>query len=335
MFGCKKILWLGLCLGAASFSGCQQQAMAAEPETIEWYSIDLPPVQILNGALRGKGYTDRMRWRLIGGLPEYRHVLRTANVQRILADTRSKPNVCNPAWLRTPERESFMIFADALHAQFPNGAVILKQRRKELQRFIARDGMLALGALIEDGNGTIANQSGRSYGVVLDGLTEKAREKNHLVTLTSSHPVESKLGLLKKERVEAALMYPIELTFHLNNTGEEALFDFLPVEENGTYTLNYLACSKSPLGAKVIDEANRVIAQNRNYFAAAYREWLPPSVLKLHEAHHRSAFNQPLRIEVLKDSAEDDAIATCLMGGGAWYKSKCDGGAGRASEASP
>lgn len=324
----KKIMrhWL---LASALFGASQHAALGSEPATIEWYMIDLPPIQILSGTLRGKGYTDLIRWRLIAELSNYRHELRIANVQRILADTKAKPNVCNTAWMFTPEREAFMIYAEALHAQLPNGAVILKQRRKELRRFIAPDGTLELDGLIERGNGTVANQSGRSYGVVLDGLVEKARQNNHLVTLTSSHPVESKLGLLKKERVEAALLYPIELTFHLGSSAEEALYDFLPVEGNGTYTLNYLACSKSPLGAKVIEESNRVIAQERNYFAVAYREWLPASLLKLHEAHHQSAFKTPLRIEPLKATAVDDAIAACLLGGGAWYKQKCETGSGQ------
>lgn len=323
--GCFLTRRTSILLATASLLAASFGVRAAEPPTIEWYMIDLPPVQILSGALRGKGYTDRIRWRLIAaGLTEYRHVLRIANVQRILADIKAKPNVCNTAFLRTPEREQFMVFAEPLHAQFPNGAVILKQRHGEIQRFITAEGTLAVDALIDQGKGTLATQSGRSYGVVLDGLAEKARQQNRLVVLTSSHPVESKLGLLKKRRAEAALLYPFELSFHLANTSEEALYEFLPVEGNGTYTLNYLACSKSPLGEQVIAEANRLVAAERNYFAATYREWLPPSILTLHEVHHRAAFKAPLRVETLKTEVTDEAIATCLLGGGAWYRKQCE-----------
>jgi uncharacterized protein (TIGR02285 family) len=180
-------------IGTAVFGIRHAAEHEAEPKTIEWYMIDQPPVQILNGALRGKGYTDKIRWRLIAKLPEYRHVLRIANVQRILADIKSKPNVCNPAFMRTPKREQFMVFSTPLHAQFPNGAAVLKSRRSEFLPFVTADGSLAVEKLIDESQGRIAVQSGRSYGVVLDGMAEKARQNNRLVTLTSSHPVESKV----------------------------------------------------------------------------------------------------------------------------------------------
>lgn len=304
-----------------------------EPPTIEWYMIDLPPIQISSGALRGQGYTDVIRWRLIAGLPGYRHVLRIANVQRILADIKSKPNVCNPAFLRTPEREQFMIYSDPLHAQFPNGAVIVKSRRAELAQFITADGSLKITDLVDSGKGTIAVQSGRSYGVMLDGVLKMANERQRVVTLTSGRPVAAKLGLVDKGRVEVALLYPYELAFHLASSRDLTQYEFLPVEGNGTYTLNYLACSRSPLGERLIAEANPIIAAERDgYFSAAYRAWIPESILKLHATHHQQAFHAPLQVQALQVPEADEAISTCLMDGGAWYQGKCEQGQGRAAD---
>jgi uncharacterized protein (TIGR02285 family) len=296
-----------------------------EPPTIEWYMIDLPPIQISSGALRGQGYTDVIRWRLIAGLTGYRHVLRMANVQRILADIKTKPNVCNPAFMRTPQREQFMVYSDPLHAQFPNGAVIVKSRREALAPFITADGALKIADLVSSGNGTIVVQSGRSYGVMLDGVLQTAQEQQRVVTLTSGRPVAAKLGLVDKGRVELALLYPYELAFHLASSRDLTQYEFLPVEGNGAYTLNYLACSRSPLGERVITEANPIIAAERDaYFSAAYRVWIPESILKLHATHHQQAFGSPLRAQALKVPAEDSAISTCLMDGGAWYQGKCE-----------
>lgn len=299
----------------------------ADVPTIEWYMIDLPPIQMASGPLRGKGYTDVIRWRLIDALPGYRHVLRIANVQRILADIKTKPNVCNPAFLRTPEREQFMVYADPLHAQFPNGAVIQRQRREEVQRFVTPEGSLAVDELIEQAQGTVTVQSGRSYGVVLDGLIEKARTHNRVVTLTSNRPIESKLGMLQKRRAEVALMYPYELSYHLANTPDHDAYDFFPVEGNGTYTLNHLACSRSPLGERIIADANPVIAAERDgHFSAAYRAWIPESIHGLHAAHHLHAFGTQVQPQDLVISETDQAIATCLMDGGTWYRKRCEAG---------
>jgi len=299
---------------------------------IEWYLIDLPPIQIATGVLRGKGYTDRIRWRLIAGLPHYRHRIKLANVQRIMADIKSKPNICNPAFLRTPEREQFMEFGEATHAQFSNGAVVLKERMHSLARYINSDGALALDALLNAGNNSLAVQSGRSYGTVLDSLAEKAKQGNQLMVLTSARPAEAKLGLLEKGRVAAVFLYPIELELTLRHTGQKNLYEYLPVVGNGVYTLNYLACSKSPLGKQVIEEANGIVVRERDGFIAeAYREWLPASNLKMHAELHRSAFNQSLRpLPVGKnEQLLDDTIAACLLDGGTWYQQKCEPGEAR------
>ncbi len=306
--------------------GLGMPAGAGEPATIEWYMIDLPPIQIATGELQGRGYTDLIRWRLIAGLPEYRHVLRIGNVQRILSDIRTKPNVCNPAFLRTPEREQFMHYADPLHVQFPNGAVILEARQDEFAPFVRPDGSLAVDALVEAAGGTLVVQSGRSYGTFLDQLIGEALQHSGVITLTSNRPVEAKLGLLQRHRADVALLYPYELAHHL--AGHEAYattYAFLPVEGNHTYTLNNLACSASPFGAEVIEKANRIIARERDdYFSAAYRAWIPESILTLHATHHRSAFGTAVGTQPLITPDQEARIAECLMGGGAWSDSRCE-----------
>lgn len=315
-------------IGAAMALGAETPVASAP--LVEWYLIDLPPIQIATGDLRGKGYTDRIRWRLIAGLPHYRHRIKLANVQRIVADIKAKPNICNPAFLRTPEREQFMEFADPLHAQYSNGAIVLRQRMEGLARYITADGALAVDALLDAGsNSHLAVQSGRSYGTALDGLAEKARQANRLVVLTSARPAEAKLGLLEKGRVDVAFLYPIELELTLRNTGQKNLYEYLPVAGNGAYTLNYLACSKSPLGKQVIEEANAIVARERDgFFASAYREWLPASNLRMHADFHRSTFGRPLQpaLSAKNEQLLDDAIAACLLDGGTWYRQKCEPG---------
>lgn len=326
-----RLIGLGRVIGTA-LASVMAASLAHGAETvapvIEWYLIDLPPVQIATGSLRGMGYTDRIRWRLIAGLSNYRHRLKRANVQRIVADIKTKPNICNTAFLRTPEREEFMEFSEPLHVQYSNGAVVLKQRRSSLERFITPEGELSVDAMIAAGS-QFAVQSGRSYGAELDALAEKAGKVNHLVVLSSTRPVEAKLGLLEKGRVDAAFLYPIELELTLRHTDRQDIYEFLPVAGNGNYTLNYLACSKSLLGRQVILEANAIVARERDgFFAGAYREWLPAGNLGMHAGFHQSVFKQPIRngAPSKSDQSQDDAIAACLLEGGTWHKGRCDSG---------
>jgi uncharacterized protein (TIGR02285 family) len=294
---------------------------------VEWYLIDLPPVQIASGSLRGKGYTDRMRWRLIAGLNNYRHRLKLANVQRILSDTKSKPNICNPAWLRTPERESYMAFSEPLHIQYANGAVVLKSRLHSYTSFINADGALAVDALLASTKGNLAVQAGRSYDAALDTLAEKAKQTNQLIVLTSARPLDAKLELLQKARADVAYLYPIELELATKHTGQSDMFEFLPVVGNGIFTRNYLGCSNSPLGRQVVADANTIIERERDgFFATAYREWLPASNQKMHAAAHQNAFGHPLRLTPEDKAAQrlDDRIAACLLDAGTWFRGQCE-----------
>lgn len=314
------------CAVFAALAGLTAPTAKAEmPPVIEWYLIDLPPIQNTTGELRGQGYTDLIRWRLIAELDGYRHVLRNSNVHRMLHDIKAKPNICNPAFLHTAEREQFMVYADPLHAQFPNGAAALKSSQESVLRdYLDSDGRLDLDALVDDEVGVVAVQAGRSYGPGLDEIIARADQRNQLFVITANRPIETKFGLLAADRALVSLLYPYEYAYVLRNADTVSLYDFLPVKGNVPYTLNHLACSRSPLGVAVIEASNRIIAQERDgYFAAAYRRWLPESLLPLHEAHHLDAFGSPLQPQRFEIQPGDEFIAECMLDGGAWYRGSC------------
>lgn len=327
------LVFLVAVLGFGSFAVAQSvqndatAAKADELPLIEWYMIDLPPIQNATGVLRGRGYTDWMRWRVIANLDGYRHTLRNANVQRMLHDIRNKENICNPAFLWTAERQEYMIYADPLHVQFPNGAVVMKSRLgSDFKNYVDSTGVLAVADLISDGGGAVVVQSGRSYGSALDRIVATAKEADRLVVVTGNLPVESKLGLLSAGRAAVALLYPYEFAYSLGLgvDTEASPYAFFPVEGSTNYTLNHLACSRSALGEAVIAAANPVIAQERDsYFAAAYRVWLPESLLERHAAHHLDAFQVPLQAQAFVPRIGDDTIAECLLDGGTWVRHTC------------
>ncbi len=302
---------------------CADPPVIEDVPLIEWYMIDLPPIQNATGDSRGLGYTDLMRWRLIARLDGYRHVLRNSNVQRMLSDIKTKPNICNTAFLKTPEREAFMAYATPLHAQFPNGAVVLKSRlADEFSRYIEED-VLDVQALIEAG-GRLVVQSGRSYGRALDQVVAEAEERKQLIVITTNRPVEGKIGLLAAQRAEVALLYPYEYFFFLADTVLTDDYEFFQAAGETGYTLNHLACSRSELGEEVVATVDPLILRDRDgFFAAAYRKWLPPSMLPRHADHHLDAFGVPLEAHSSVMPTAEQAIADCMLNGGVWFQGDC------------
>lgn len=320
---CVVGLMMTVLLFGTAFKVLADQLLTDEAPLIEWYMIDLPPIQNATGDRRGQGYTDLMRWRLIAELNDYRHVLRNSNVHRMLSDIKIKPNVCNTAFLKTPEREQFMVYATPLHAQFPNGVVVLKARLAiEFDQYV-QQGVLDVFALIEAG-GRLAVQSGRSYGRTLDKAVVEAEKRDQLVVITANRPVESKIGLLAANRVDVALLYPYEFTYFLADTELASDYEFLPATGETGYTLNHLACSLSDFGAQVVAVADPLILQERDaYFAAAYRRWLPQSMLVRHAEHHGDAFGVGVEDAVGMLSVQDKLIADCMLDGGIWFRGSC------------
>lgn len=320
---CFLIGLLTVMLTGAAFVASAEPPITDEAPLIEWYMIDLPPIQNATGDRRGQGYTDLMRWRLIAQLNDYRHVLRNSNVHRMLSDIKIKPNVCNTAFLKTPEREQFMAYATPLHAQFPNGAVVLKERLAEEYSQYIEQGVVDVSALVRAG-GRLAVQSGRSYGRTLDKAVAEAERRGQLVVITANRPVESKIGLLAAKRVDVALLYPYEYTYFLADTVLTSDYEFLQTTGDTGYTLNHLACSRSDLGEQVITIADPLILQDRDgYFAAAYRRWLPQTMLERHAEHHGDAFGAIVGDDVGMMSQQDKLIADCMLDGGTWFRESC------------
>ena len=322
--GCARLTLVVLALLLVTLS---RVSAASSPQTIEWYMIDLPPIQNQTGVERGQGYTDWIRWRLVAGLDGYRHVLRLSNVHRMLHDLEIKPNICNTAFLRTEARERFMVYADPLHAQFPNGIAVQRMRlESDYAAYLDGNGAFEINALAQAGAGVIAVQSGRSYGAEIDAAIAHARKDDRVFTITTNHrPMDAKFGLLRAGRVDVLPLYPYEFSYHLRGSTFADTIAFLPVEGNAVYTLNHLACSRSALGDEVIAASNPLIAEERDgYFAAAYRHWLPDSMRPLHARHHHHAFGSDLVDQEFHPFPGDEFIAECMLTGGAWYNGACE-----------
>ena len=318
--------WCGCALLVLSLIALPRFAGASTPQTIEWYMIDLPPIQNQTGEDRGAGYTDWMRWRLIAGLDGYRHVLRASNVHRMLHDIEAKPNVCNTAFLHTAERERFMVYADPLHTQLPNGVAVMRARlTDEYAHYLDIHGAFKLYEFADTAAGVVAVQSGRRYGPEIDAAIARAeQDERTFVITTNERPMDAKFGLLRAGRVDVVPMYPFEKMYHLRDSPFADLVAFLPVAGPTVYTLNHMACSRSELGVAVIERANALIAEARDgYFAAAYRHWLPESMRALHASHHQQAFGVALSDQDFVPNVGDQRIADCLLDGGAWFNGIC------------
>lgn len=249
-------------------------------DAIVWFHTDFPPISIINGPDAGKGVADQWEHYLAAHLPNFRHEKLVSNVARQHEEMKHRDNVCFRTFIKTPEREKFLLFSDRIADFLPNGFITLKSNQEKLAPFLNQKGELQLADLLETGTFKIAVAAGRSFGPKIDAVLASAKEKTNVIVPFASSDIfyTGLVQLARRHEIEGVIGYAVELSYsakRLNLAPESFLF--LPVAEDISLVPIHISCTKSPAGEKIIGRINQAIqAGGGDYATATYRAWLPP-----------------------------------------------------------
>ena len=253
-------------------------ASAVAQDTIVWFHTDFPPMSIIQGSDAGTGASDKWGRYLMEHLPEFRHEKLISNVARQHEEMKHRDNACFRSFIKTPEREKYLVFSEQIVDVLPNGLVTLSSRKAELEPFMNQKGELRLAELLADGRYKIGVASGRSFGPKIDSVVGSLKGGANIVPFASGDIFYTGLVYLSKRgTVDGLLGYAIELEYGLGRLKEDpSLFTFLPIAEDTSLVPVYISCSKSPMGEKIISRINQVIRSGGfAYATTVYRAWLP------------------------------------------------------------
>ena len=259
---------------------CQAQI---EPKTIVWMRSNFTPVTIVEGPEQDQGYVDRWLALVENRLADYRYHRVTATTQRTQEEMKARPNICSPAFLKTPQREALFAYSKPYLQMLPNGMVTTHAKLDAMKRFLDPSGQLRLDALLGSGRFRVAAQAQRSYGAAIDqALTahDRAVSRQHQQkTLTSS----LKAMATSRADFDGYLGYAIEFEYYARqlDTGYKP-FVFLPVAGQPLLLPAYMACSRSAEGEAFIRRVDALMDDPavQQQTAAYYRAWLPLSVAR-------------------------------------------------------
>lgn len=266
--------------------------VAAAEETIVWFHSDFPPISIVYGPDKGRGAADQWEHYLIDQLGEFKHETMVANTARVFEEMKRRGNACNPAYIKTPEREQHFLFSAPIADLLPNGFITLQSRRPELEPFLNEKGELKLGELVAARRFRIGVANGRSFGVNIDRALREGNAPESVVPFAAHDIFSSGLVQVANQHgLDAVIGYAIELHYVVKRLKRDvSQFLFIPIAEDTTPILSHIACSKSPLGEKVIARINEVIRSGAAELAAmAYRSWLPPNTQDYYDKLRKSA----------------------------------------------
>jgi len=144
---------------------------ATEKREIVWSRFDAPPLYILSGPLKGKGFGDKLLDRLPSILTGYSHSTSESNLARTMTLMQTGGNICCASLIRSPKRERVVAFSKAAGWVLPNRLLVLTRNASLFDPWITGEG-LDLNGLIADGRVTIGAINERAYGEKIDHLLD-------------------------------------------------------------------------------------------------------------------------------------------------------------------
>ncbi|MEB0047398.1 MULTISPECIES: TIGR02285 family protein [unclassified Pseudomonas] len=266
---CTSALF-ALLVGHASSVGAQPK------ETLIWLVRDLPPMTIFEGPKKGQGVIDHLMPFLIAGMPQYNHTVIRVNRARGIQMLHETTFTCDPALIRTQEREQWIAFSTPAFLAVTNGLVIRQSNRSALAPYLV-DGEVDLPALMNSGKQKIGVIAERSYGPYFDALLEKA-PTGALTAHYGNDALGSLLQMQRLGRLQMVLGYWPEIRYQASheNIGNDELA-FYPVKGTGKYLPGYIGCSATPQGKQAIIEINKLLGTlPHDRLNQAYADWLDP-----------------------------------------------------------
>lgn len=268
------------------------QAAEVPLAEIEWQLFSLPPLYILDGPAKSQGVLDQgLTQQLLPRMPQWRHRFTEVPIKRLEATLKMQPNACAFGLLKNPAREAFMLFSQPFLTQIPPGVMVRRSELARLQPHLDGRGLLQLQSALADPGLRLGVAEGRSYGAQVDALVAAARSRHGVQAVAASTPGRNLLQMLQHGRIEAALMLPfearyLELTEGLDPQG----LQFLAVAEQPSALHGHAACAKGPLGERVIQRVNEILALAEVQAAldAYYERWLDDDTRALVKALRKS-----------------------------------------------
>ncbi|WP_256674703.1 TIGR02285 family protein [Pseudomonas sp. LD120] len=264
---------------------------SSEPqETLIWLMRDLPPSSIFEGELKGRGVIDLLMPQLIASLPEYQQQVVRVNRARGMQMLRESTFVCDPAMIKTKEREQWITFSITSFRVLSNGLVIRRADRKQLARFI-QNGKVDLHALLNSGEEKVGVIAERSYGQHIDSLLQQAP----VGTINAHHGNEALGSLLQMQRLgrlRSLLGYLPEVRYLAIQQGIDPQdLEFYPIQGIPKYQEVHIGCSKTAQGQQAIARLNQTLLTLReDRLVELYAQWLEPGMRDEYRAEARAYF---------------------------------------------
>lgn len=249
---------------------------AQSRDEVVWMHADFPPLRIMDGPYAGQGFSDMIHELMARELPEFRHVVVTANLSRTLNWMESGRNVMAVGLIPSPQRDRVMQYSVPCVLVPPVSLVV----RAGEQESLGRGGHVSLRDFMARKRLGVAAH--RSYGPELDSVLLSSPDLSRVVVSQGSNLFESLLEMLLLGRVDGVLAYPFEAVYGARMKNKEDLISIAPLRESMVPLRGRIAAPRTAWGSAMIERVNEVLLEQRGApeYRQAFERWLTPGIIE-------------------------------------------------------
>lgn len=188
-------------------------------------------------------------------LPDYNHTFFEGNVQRVLGEMDKTPNTCSTVVFKTPERTKIAYFTPV--GLMPPPRIVT--RASLAKAWVGSASSISLKALLKKTK--VHGETGvrRSFGDQIDAIIQSVQNNNLKRNRYDFFP-KNVFDMISNGRADYTLEHPYIIERYLKDPRYSDIV-FLEIEEATEPLYVHLACSRSPLGLQVVEQADKWIRE--------------------------------------------------------------------------
>lgn len=276
----KNFLFLIVLILLCLTKGAYAESM--ENKSIHWILLDFPPFVDIGHKnddeidfTKVTGALADIQRELVKNLDSYQHSFHVVSFQRAEKLFMSHKQYCTILFLKTPEREKYMIFGDRIASTFPPGIVMHKSKRNPPSSLHEELSVLDLGEILKD-SFRLGIVKGRAFSPEIDKIIKQSKVPTQ--QLVANKAIGSLFKMLIANRLDGVISYYMEFINEQEQNPAAADLRFHLIKHNQNRLHLPVACERSPWGEKMVKLISQVAKKPtmQKKIALLLKQTVPP-----------------------------------------------------------
>jgi len=267
-------------------------------ELIVWSETDLPPIFIVEGEDKGKGYAQRVTKELQKQLPQYKHIVEENTIARSLKLLENTDYSCY-SLLWSKQRAKYTLFSKPIYLTFPNGLIIRKEDKVKYLPYMNEENEIDLDKLFLDESLIFGRVNMMRFGKFID---EKIDKYSYSMNISYFNKQTNLIKMFASyNRVDYVIAYYTNIKYQMKKLNLSKKLEYIKIKGMDVHPA-YIGCSKSKIGRDTISKINEFAIKKRdNQFLEFSKEYIDENQMKYLEKNATRLFKEYDKRELNKE----------------------------------